>query len=457
MGAATPLPYRRITSHAKDEGVPMAAASAGPAAAWGGAARSAVRALVSARTWLALIHLTSGWVIGLAAFLVIIAVIPLSTVMLLIALAGIPMFWTLLLLCGQFARAERARFALLLDVRIPAPADAPPPGRPARLWSRFWRRFASAQAWKYFGYALLRWPLSLVEVSIVVIVWGVALALFALPGYDWLLPRDGTLFGGSAPIPGAAARLAAAAAAGLALLLAAPQVTRALARADVAVARFLLGPGRARMRERIGELERSRARVVDSAEAERRRIERDLHDGAQQRLVALAMDLGRARARFADDPEAARAIVDQAHAEAKSALIELRNLVRGVHPPVLTDRGLDAALSGLAALSPVPVAVRVDVGVRPSASVEAIAYFVVAEALTNVAKHSRAAGAAVSVGRHGDTLSVVISDDGTGGADPRGQGLSGLADRVAGVDGRLTVRSPAGGGTMITAELPCAS
>src|SRR5262249_56716777 len=117
-------------------------------------------------------------------------------------------------------------------------------------------------------------------------------------------------------------------------------------------------PGRADVRARIGELELSRARVVDSAEAERRRIERDLHDGAQQRLVALAMDLGRARARFADDPEAARAIVDQAHAEAKEALVELRNLVRGVHPPVLTDRGLDAALSGLAALSPAPVSLR---------------------------------------------------------------------------------------------------
>ncbi|MGA8456100.1 MAG: histidine kinase, partial [Streptosporangiaceae bacterium] len=145
--------------------------------------------------------------------------------------------------------------------------------------------------------------------------------------------------------------------------------------------------------------------------------ERDLHDGAQQRLVALAMDLGRARARFADDPEAARAIVDQAHAEAKEALIELRNLVRGVHPPVLTDRGLDAALSGLAALSPVPVAVSVDVPRRPAASIEAIAYFVVAEALTNVAKHSRAAAAQVRVRRHGDTLGIVIRDDGIGGAD----------------------------------------
>jgi signal transduction histidine kinase len=254
------------------------------------------------------------------------------------------------------------------------------------------------------------------------------------------------------------AAVAGIAIAGLILLLVAPQVTGALAIADTAVARLLLGSrDRSRLQARIGELERSRARVVDSAEAERRRIERDLHDGAQQRLVALAMDLGRARARFADDPEAARAIVDQAHAEAKEALAELRNLVRGVHPPVLTDRGLDAALSGLAALSPVPVAVNVDVPRRAPASIEAIAYFVVAEALTNVAKHSRAAAAGVRVERHGDTLGIVIRDDGIGGAGPAGQGLSGLADRVAGVDGRLSIESPPGGGTVINVELPCGS
>jgi len=435
----------------------MATARAGPAAAWGGVALGAVGSLVSARTWLALVHLMSGWVIGLTAFLIIVVAVPVSVVALLIALAGVPLLWALLLACGQFARAERARFVLLLDVRIPAVADGPRAAGGGGRWSRFLRRFSSARAWKQFLYALLRFPLSMVEVFALVAVWGVALATFALPGYEWLLPRGGTLFGGSAPIPSGAAGLAAVAAAGLALLLAAPQVTWALARADAAVARLLLGPGRTRMRARIGELERSRARVVDSAEAERRRIERDLHDGAQQRLVALAMDLGRARARFADDPEAARAIVDQAHAEAKAALLELRNLVRGVHPPVLTDRGLDAALSGLAALCPVPVAVHVDAAVRPPASVEAIAYFVVAETLTNVAKHSRANAAQVSVGRHGDALSVVISDDGIGGADPRGQGLSGLADRVAGVDGRLTVHSPEGGGTVITAELRCAS
>ena len=198
--------------------------------------------------------------------------------------------------------------------------------------------------------------------------------------------------------------------------------------------------------------------MVDAAEAERRRIERDLHDGAQQRLVALAMELGRAKSKLADDVDAARELVEQAHAEAKAALKELRDLVRGVHPPVLTDRGLDAALSGLAARCTVPVDVQVDVlPVRPKPAVEAVAYFVVSEALTNVAKHSRATRATVVVEEHGHpgTLHIVISDDGIGGADPHGAGLNGLADRVSGVDGRLTVESPRGGPTLISAVLPC--
>jgi signal transduction histidine kinase len=196
---------------------------------------------------------------------------------------------------------------------------------------------------------------------------------------------------------------------------------------------------------------------MDAAEAERMRIERDLHDGAQQRLVSLAMELGRAKAKFGTDPEGAEAIVGQAHEEAKAALAELRNLVRGVHPPVLSDRGLDAALSGLAALSPVPVTVSVDLPTRPPANVEAIAYFVVAEGLTNIAKHSGARHAQVVVVRSGDVLSLEITDDGVGGADPAGQGLSGLAARVAGVDGRLRVTSPAGGPTTLEVTLPCAS
>jgi signal transduction histidine kinase len=431
----------------------MAAAGTGSRAAWGGPARAAVWSVVSARTWLAVIHLLVGLFLGTLAFAVVVTGAALGVALLIVALAGVPILWAVLLLAGWFARAERARFALLLGERIPDPGRYRPPA--GGWWQRMRQYLGARTTWRQFSYALLRLPLSCVQFVIVLTVWPVALAMIALPAYYRALPRGSEFLGGTAP-PGAW-EVAGLTAGGLILLLLAPQVTRGLAVTDTLVARVLLGPPKAQLQARIGELERSRAAVVDSAEAERRRIERDLHDGAQQRLVALAMDLGRAKARFSDDPEAARAIVDQAHAEAKAALVELRNLVRGVHPPVLADRGLDAALSGLAALSPVPVAVTVDVPARPPSSVEAIAYFVVAEALTNVAKHAHATQAEVGVVRRADTLSVVISDNGVGGADPHGQGLTGLADRVAGVDGRLSVHSPAGGGTVIEVELPCAS
>ena len=290
--------------------------------------------------------------------------------------------------------------------------------------------------------------------GISILAWAVGLIMLLLPTYAWALPRGGPTFGDTMlhgrPV------LATSAVLGALLLLAAPQLTRGLATADAALARQLLGP-RSDLAARVSELEISRERVVDAAETERRRIERDLHDGAQQRLVALAMELGRAKAKFADDVDGARELVDQAHAQAKEALTELRNLVRGVHPPVLTERGLDAALSGLAALCPIPVDVHVDVPVRPKSSVEAVAYFMVAEALTNVAKHSRASHAKVVVEGHGypGTLTVMVSDDGIGGADITSPGLSGLADRVSGVDGRLSVESPSGGPTIIAAELPC--
>ena len=230
-----------------------------------------------------------------------------------------------------------------------------------------------------------------------------------------------------------------------------------MATAHGALALALLGPSQHQLQARVEALQASRDRAVDSAEAERRRIERDLHDGAQQRLVALAMDLGMARAKLETDPAAATALVGEAHEEAKRALAELRDLARGIHPAVLADRGLDAAISALAARSPVPVEVDVATGRLPG-PVESAAYFVVAEALTNAAKHARAAEIGVRIARHRDLLIVEVIDDGVGGADPaKGTGLRGLADRVAAVDGRLAITSPPGGPTVIRAELPCGS
>ena len=341
----------------------------------------------------------------------------------------------------------------MLGVRIPAwPAEA----RAGYRWGIVprWRMFTERATWSEIGYGLLRLPFSAVAATVSVAAWAAGLVMLTLPLYNSSLPSGGAKIGDF--VLRGTPTMTASAVIGLLVLLAAAQLTRGLAVADAAMSRRLLGPRRD-LAARVIELETSRERVVDAAEAERRRMERDLHDGAQQRLVALAMELGRAKAKFADDPDAARVLVDQAHAQAKEALTELRNLVRGVHPPVLTERGLDAALSGLAALCPIPVDVHVDVPVRPKSAVEAVAYFMVAEALTNVAKHSRASQAKVVVEGHGypGTLTVMISDDGIGGADAHGPGLSGLADRVSGVDGRLSVESPSGGPTIIAAELPC--
>jgi signal transduction histidine kinase len=240
-----------------------------------------------------------------------------------------------------------------------------------------------------------------------------------------------------------------------------PGLARRVTSADEGRARTLLGPGRREeLAQRVETLARSRADLVAAADAERRRIERDLHDGAQQRLVSLAMNLGMARERFEAEPEPVRQAIAAAHDEAVLALTELREFIRGLHPAVLSDRGLDAALSGLAARAPLPVRLRVDVAKPASPGVEAVAYFIVSEALTNVVKHAQATRAEVTVTRAGDVLRIAVTDDGRGGAVPavgNGTGLHGLAQRAAAVDGTLSIDSPPGGPTTITAELPCES
>jgi signal transduction histidine kinase len=215
------------------------------------------------------------------------------------------------------------------------------------------------------------------------------------------------------------------------------------------------GSASGELRERIEVLETTRAGAVDVQESELRRIERDLHDGAQARLVALGMNLGMAEQKLAADPESARNLVTEARAGVEEALRELRNLARGIHPPVLTDRGLEAAISALADRSAIPVTVNATVAERPPAPVETAAYFVAAEALTNAAKHAGATRIDVRIQREPTQLVLEVSDDGRGGADVAGTGLSGLRRRVEALDGRLTVVSPPGEGTKLRAELPC--
>src|SRR5262249_1618238 len=248
------------------------------------------------------------------------------------------------------------------------------------------------------------------------------------------------------------------------VVLVAPWVTVVLGRLDRVTCSWFLGPDeRAAQEARVRAAESGRVAAVDSAEAERRRIERDLHDGAQQRLVSLAMDLGATREHFDDeDKEAIRARVVHAHEEAKAALQELRDLVRGIHPVILEDRGLDAALSGVVARAPIPVSLEVDVEPRPAPEVESAAYFVVSEALTNVARHSgatNAAGALVRAGRH---PVIEVRDNGRGGAGDGnsadgngGTGIAGLRERAASLGGSIHLDSPPGGPTILRAVLPC--
>jgi signal transduction histidine kinase len=206
---------------------------------------------------------------------------------------------------------------------------------------------------------------------------------------------------------------------------------------------------------RVDDLRTARQRIIAAADEERRRIERDLHDGAQQRMVAVAVTLGIAEARFKSDPEGALELLQQARVEAQAAVKELRELARGIHPAVLSDHGLGPALEALASRAPVPVDVSGVPDFKLAHEIEACAYFVTAEALTNVAKYAQASCASVELSVEDDRLRVRVRDDGVGGADPAtGTGLRGLRDRVDALDGELAVESPPGGGTTVTVEVP---
>ena len=414
---------------------------------------SVFRGVISTRTGLAFIYLLTGLPLTATAGLVFLVGLLISLAVLPLALLGIPVAVVTLAAMDFVCRVERARTAVLLGVIITPPASEPLTD--GRWWRPRWRGLLGSQRWRQAAAVVLLVPGQLAGFALATVVWPTALTLLALPFY---VAAGGTVSLGSGTISGKPA-LTGCVIAGLAVLLLAPPITRATAVALAALSRRLLGPNRQRaLVARVGELERSRAAVTDAAAAERRRIERDLHDGAQQRLVAMIMELARAKARLsADDTGAARALIDRAHEQAQTALTELRHLVRGVHPPVLSERGLDAALSGLAALCPAPVDIDVRLTTRPTATIESIAYFVVAEALTNIAKHARATDVRIAVTQHANQIVIVTYDNGIGGADPTGTGLTGLSGRIAAVDGRLSIDSPIGGPTTITARLPCGS
>jgi signal transduction histidine kinase len=408
-----------------------------------------VRTSWSARAWWATGHVVLGALIGLVtAFTVLVLAVLTVSFAVTVALSAVTLV-QLLIFNRLFTSWQRSRFAALLDVDIPPLPQRRDPS--ALRWVLAEVRAGST--WRQLGYHVLAGVLGPVGALVLFGTWSVGLVLsgaFLFPGSLSSLVTTGR--------DGPVARTVLTAI-GLVLLVAAPWLARALAAVDVALARTLLGPGvRDQLARRVESLTASRAAVVQAADAERRRIERDLHDGTQQRLTSLALNLGIARATLTDLPEPAREAIVQAHDQAKQASAELREFVRGMYPAVLHDRGLDAALSGIAARAPLPVRLRVTVAERVAPAVEAVAYFVVSEALTNVAKHAYASAVEVDVERIGDRLHITVSDDGCGGADARGgSGLRGLAQRTRSVDGTLHVDSPAGGPTTIVAELPCGS
>jgi len=342
---------------------------------------------------------------------------------------------------------QRHRFWSMLGIDIPATTPAAGASRPQRAVASL----RTESTWRQVLYHLAAGPLLALGGLLTLGAWAGGAAMASAFAYRYIVATPGQF---QSPKP-----LIALTVVGALVLLIAPFAAVGIRWLDVRVATALLGPNRsAELERRVETLSESRAGVVDAADAERRRIERDLHDGAQQRLVSLAMNLGMARENLADLPPDARRVIAEAHDEAKEALAELRILIRGLHPAVLEDRGLDAALSGIAARAPLPVKVTVDVPVRGTPTVAAVAYFVVSECLTNVARHAQASKAEVDVRRAGDVLRIRVLDDGAGGAAPgAGSGLASLAQRARSVDGTLAIDSPVGGPTSITVELPCGS
>jgi len=401
-----------------------------------------------ARSWRDFLYVATGLPLG-TAWLVVLFVLLCVGLGLAMLVVGIPLLAFALLLWRWGADTERERAALVLGAPIARPLGPAPAARARERWAA---RLRERRTWRDLGYMLLLGPVGIIAGTIAIALWSAALAALLTPAFAPSAPA------GSLLDDAAGATSFAVAAGGVAIAVLAAIVTRGLAAGCAALAETLLASDdRAELARRISSLEATRSGAVESADARLRRIERDLHDGAQHRLAYIAMELGRARAKLAQDPEAADALLAGAHDESKVAMRELRDLVRGIHPSVLSDRGLDAALSGLAERASVPVEIRGVNGRLPPA-VETAAYYVVAETLTNAGRHSGATSVDVELRHEGGTLVLSVRDDGRGGARRvPGSGLEGLGQRVEALDGELSVDSPAGGPTAIVARIPCAS
>ncbi|MFB0632948.1 sensor histidine kinase [Streptomyces sp. AB3(2024)] len=421
-----------------------------PVAVWA-AGRRPWRFLRSWWPWRCWAYLGSGFPLGYAVLVALVLLVGLGVVL---AVAGIGLLLLPAAVAGAVPLAELERRRL----RWVEPAPVADPhtslaGAGAAAWLR--TRLRERATWRELGYAALLGAVFGAAGFGVLALVAFSLLLVVSPAVVWALAPEPVMLIPGRAVTGPLEALGGTAA-GLAGLVLAAYAGALIAGAQVKTARLLLGPHEED--GRVLELTRSRVRLVEAFEAERRRIERDLHDGAQQQLVALSMTLGLAELRLRGIPEAAQAtaLVGRGRAEAKLALEQLRDLVRGIHPQVLTDHGLAAAVAEVALRHPVPVTVDLRGLPRLPDAVETTAYFTVTEALANAAKHSGAAHVGVAGRVEGDRLTLTITDDGRGGADPgAGAGLAGLADRVAMLQGRLTVSSPVGGPTELRVEVPC--
>jgi signal transduction histidine kinase len=405
---------------------------------------------VLSSTWFAFIHLLLNLPLGIAYFVLLVTGVSLGAG-LLITLIGIPILIGTGWMVRTMGNIERARMNGFLGtaLRDPYRPAAPETGWMARLLAIG----KDPATWRDFLFLMLRLPMGIFTFTVSVATWSAAIGLLGSPVSYWFgvfrLQFGDWIFDG--PVAVMIATFA-----GVLMTLLAFGITRGLARLEAVLAAALLDASPDELRRRVADLSSSRTRSMSAADEERRRLERDLHDGAQQRMVSLAMTLGLAQQKLATNPEQGARLVSEAHEEAKRALQDLRDLARGLHPAVLTDHGLEAALPALAARCPIPTRVDVAVSPRPIPAIESAAYFVVAEALTNVARHSQATSVEVTARRGQDLLTIEVRDDGPGGARVvPGGGLAGLTDRVEALDGRLTVTSPAGGPTVVRVEIPC--
>jgi signal transduction histidine kinase len=386
--------------------------------------------------------------LSLAAFVACTTLFSLG-VGLLVLVVGLFILVACLIVAGWSSRMTIALLGYAGIALPPTHYPAAGPGFRGKL-----RRLAYPQSWRDLLHVLVSFILSVITFSLA-LTWVIG-GLGGVTYWFWSrwLPQPTEGLPALLGYPGRLAELTFNTVLGALLLITTPFVLRGLVRLHGAVAYALLVDETPALRQQVSNLTQSRTAAGEAEVHTLRRLERDLHDGPQQRLVRLGMDLSAAQRRLDDDPVKARALLDEAFQQSQDALAEIRTLSRGIAPPVLAEKGLRAAITALAARGTIPTSVEVD-DVKLSDAAQNAAYFVVAEALTNVEKHSRARHASVELGRVGALAVITITDDGIGGASPaKGHGLSGLADRLAGVDGTLTVSSPAGGPTQLTATIP---